>query len=193
MPINVPPNPRRPREEEQLHRRTSHNYGRRACKSRSIKSWKVLEETRWNWRKNLQNWSKEILTGRKCGQVERFAVGLGHGLLLYFRLGNNSNRNFYFFHAFVSLRHPSHCVLLVQRIIELIDRYWNHLWFDIIIVITICMYTLIIHRWFSYYKYPLEKKKIKDDLVKILDPKNWIILGILLLFEKRSTLKKYWH
>lgn len=57
------------------------------------------------------------------------------------------------------------------------------------------MYTLIIHRWFSYYKYPLEKKKIKDDLVKILDPKNWTIqaLGILLLFEKRSTLKKYWH
>lgn len=80
MPINVPPNPRRPREK-QLHRRTSHNYGRCACKSRSIKSWKVSEGTRWNWRKNLQNWSKEILTGRKCGQVERFAVGLGHGLL----------------------------------------------------------------------------------------------------------------
>ena len=54
------------------------------------------------------------------------------------------------------------------------------------------MYVYVNH-WFSYYKYPLEKKKIKDDLVKILDPKNWIILGILLLFEKRSTLKKYWH
>lgn len=109
MPINVPPNPR----EKQLHRRTSRNYGRCACKSRSIKSWKVLQETRWNWRKNLQNWSKEILTDRKCGQVERFAVGVGHSLLLYFRI---IPTKFLLLSIFVSLHKSVYSWLMNHRI-----------------------------------------------------------------------------